>query len=83
MNYELSQHAQDALTERAISLDWLERVLNTPEKTEPDQTDAQAVHHLGRIVEHGNRVMRVVINQQVNPVRVITVYFDRKMKGKL
>ena len=83
MNSELSQHAQDALSERAIPREWLERVLNTPEKTEPDKADAPAAHHLGRMRRAWQSVLRVVVNHQVSPVRVITVYFDRTMKGKL
>ena len=41
------------------------------------------IHHLAVVPEHGNRVLRVVFNHLVTPVRVVTVYFDRKMKGKL
>jgi hypothetical protein len=83
MNYELTQHAKDALTERQIPLAWIERTLDAPEKTEPDKADPQLVHHLAKIPEHGNRVLRVVLNPQASPVRVVTAYFDRKMKGKI
>lgn len=83
MNYELSRHAKDVLAERAIPLSWVERVLDVPEKTEPDKDDPQLLHHLAKISEHGNRVLRVVFNNQVSPPRVVTVYFDRTMKGKL
>jgi hypothetical protein len=30
-----------------------------------------------------NRVLRVIYNKTVDPAAVITVYFDRRMKGKL
>jgi hypothetical protein len=40
-------------------------------------------HHLGRITEHGNRVLRVVVNKTVRPARVVTLYFDRTMRNKL
>lgn len=83
MKYELSQHAKDVLLEREISTDWLERILNSPTKTEPDRDDVGLEHRLGTIEEYGNRVLRVVINKQVSPVRVVTLYFDRTMKGKL
>jgi hypothetical protein len=36
MNYELTQHARDALAERAIPVEWLERILGSPARTEPD-----------------------------------------------
>jgi hypothetical protein len=47
------------------------------------KADPGTVHYLGTIPEHGHRVLRVVINRQVSPVRVVTVFFDRKMKGQL
>ena len=57
--------------------------MQSPERTEPDKQDAGLTHHLGKIAEYGNRVLRVVTNDQTVPARVVTVYFDRKMKGKL
>jgi hypothetical protein len=47
--------------------------------------DRQAVlaRLLALVPEHGNRVLRVVVNVQVTPERVVTLFFDRKMKGKL
>jgi hypothetical protein len=83
MSYELTQHARDALAERAIPVEWMERVMASPKKTEPDKADPGTVHYLGKIPEHGNRVLRVVVNRQTSPVRIVTVYFDRKMKGSL
>ncbi|EAZ93103.1 DUF4258 domain-containing protein [Crocosphaera chwakensis] len=35
------------------------------------------------IPEFGNRVLRVVYKPTENPIKVITVHFDRSMKGKL
>lgn len=31
MNYEMTKHAQKALEEREILIEWLERALSTPE----------------------------------------------------
>jgi len=81
MKYELTQHAKNVLAERRISIAWLERILDAPESTEPDKTDSQLVHHLARIPEHENRVLRVVLNPLASPVRVVTAFFDRRMKG--
>jgi hypothetical protein len=33
--------------------------------------------------ERDYRVLRVIYNKTVDPAAVITVYFDRRMKGKL
>jgi hypothetical protein len=83
MKYEFSQHARDALAERGIPTEWVERALDNPERTERDSDDPKLTHRLTVIPEHGNRVLRVVVNEQANPPRVVTVYFDRKMKGRL
>lgn len=83
MKYELTQHARNVLLEREIDMAWLERVLIAPQRVEPDSYDPELVHHLGVISQCGNRVLRVVINTSVSPVRVVTVYFDRGMRGKL
>jgi Domain of unknown function (DUF4258) len=83
MKYTLTKHTKDMLEEREISITWLEQVLNTPQRIEADPEDAQLEHHLGRIAEHGNRVLRVVVNKTIRPVRVITLYFDRTMRNKL
>jgi len=37
----------------------------------------------GKIHEHGGRVLRVVFNGTGDPMKGVTVYFDRAMKGKL
>jgi hypothetical protein len=83
MKYELSQHARDVLEERKIPVEWMERMIATPALVEPSTTDATVESRLGRIPEHGDRVLRVVINKSVVPERVVSVYFDRTMKGKL
>ena len=82
-DYDLSQHAKDVIAERNIRLPWLEQVLESPELVEPDLDDLQLMHHVARIREYGNRALRVVFNKSVNPVRIVTVYFDRQMKGRL
>ncbi|MEI6083592.1 MAG: DUF4258 domain-containing protein [Verrucomicrobiota bacterium] len=83
MKYTLTTHARDVLEAREIPVAWLERILNQPQQVEPDPDDTDLQHHLGRIAEHGNRVLRVVVNKTVRPARVVTVYFDRTMRNKL
>jgi hypothetical protein len=66
------------LRERGILPAWVSSVMVAPESTEPDRLDPALLHVLGRISAHGNRVLRVVIDPATTPVRVITVFFDRK-----
>ncbi|MGH9898473.1 MAG: DUF4258 domain-containing protein [Pyrinomonadaceae bacterium] len=83
MNYELTQHARDVMVERQILLEWLERVLARPELIEASTIDPKLESRFGRISEVDNRVLRVVVITQVVPERIVSVYFDRRMKGKL
>jgi uncharacterized DUF497 family protein len=83
MIYELTQHARDVLQERQIPLEWVERVIDKPALVKPSATDLTVESRLAKIPEHGGRVLRVVINKMVVPERVVSVYFDRTMKGKL
>jgi hypothetical protein len=83
MDYRLTQHAEDVLAKRRIPLEWVERVLRTPERVQPDKTDAELEHRLAQIPEYGNRVLRVIVNRVTNPEKVITFYFDRNMRGQL
>jgi uncharacterized DUF497 family protein len=83
LNYELTQHARDILEERQIGLEWLDKALANPELIERDATDPELESRFARIAEFGGRVLRVVVNTRVVPERVVSVYFDRRMKGKL
>ncbi len=39
-------------------------------------------HAAGVIAERDGRILRVVYNGLVNPPRIVTVYFDRRQRGK-
>jgi len=83
MDYELSVHARATLRKRKIPAAWLERVLAVPHLTEPDDEDPEVQHWLARIPEFDNRVLRVLVNTTVSPVRIVSLYFDRRMKKRL
>jgi hypothetical protein len=83
MAYILTQHAQDALAKRKIDLEWLERTLARPQRIEPDKTDARLEHRLAVVPEHGDRFLRIIVNKSESPIRVVTLFFDRKMRGRL
>lgn len=83
MDYRLTSHAEIVLNEREIPVEFMERALTEPELILEDNEDSALEHRLCRIKEYDNRVLRVIFNKTVNPAAVITVYFDRRMKGKL
>jgi hypothetical protein len=57
--------------------------LSAPQKIELDSKDPDLRHALLTINDYDSRVLRVIYNVKVNPNRVVSVYFDRKMRGKL
>jgi hypothetical protein len=83
MNFQFTIHARRALAEREIPVEWVERTLEAPELTVPDPNDSTLERCFLRIPEFGGRVLRVAVNRTVEPNRVVSVFFDRKMKGEL
>jgi hypothetical protein len=83
MNYILTQHARNAMEKREISAAWLEQTMIAPQRCEPDAIDPALEHRLAVIAERDNRVLRVIVNTQAKPEKVITMYFDRKTRGHL
>ncbi|BBM68501.1 hypothetical protein RmaAA213_03470 [Rhodothermus marinus] len=63
------------LERRGIPLAWVFH----PYRIEPDRQDPSLEHRLGPIAAFGNRTLRVVVNVKVNPIRVVTAYFDRRI----
>ena len=71
------------MAEREIAIAWVEQTLAAPELRLPDPDDAAVERFYRKIPEFGGRVLRVAVNTTVEPNRVVSVFFDRQMKGKL
>ncbi len=50
--------------------------------TEADSMDEDLEHHLARIPEYGDRVLRVIVDVQAELPRIVTVYLDRRRGGR-
>jgi uncharacterized DUF497 family protein len=83
MNYELTKHARKVLAEREIAIAWLEQTFSAPEMVMPDPNDPAVERRFRKIPEFGGRVLRVAVNTTVEPNRIVSVFFDRQLKGKL
>ncbi len=83
MELSVTVHARQAMAERLIPLGWVERVVNGPELRTDDPTDPEVERFFGRLPERGDRVLRVAVNTRVEPWRVVSVFFDRDMRGQL
>jgi len=78
----LTEHVRDVMEKRHISIEWLAKTISSPEWIESDHMDEDLKHFLARIPDFQDRVLRVIVNMNTNPKRVVMVYFDRRRTGK-
>ena len=83
MDFVLSKHAGVSAEEREIPLESIRQTLEEPDLREADRRETGVELFYARIAACGNRVLKVVVNVQVDPWRVMSVYFDRSMKERL
>ena len=78
-----SRHALHVMAERLLPVEWVELAVAEPASRTPDPNDPDVERFFRPIPEHADRVLRVAVNTRVVPWRVVSVFFDRSMKGKL
>ncbi len=66
------------IDERGIDEAWVWRVVDDPQKSSLENDGN--IHYVGSIEEHGGRQLRVIINETVEPNRIVTVFFDRRLR---
>jgi hypothetical protein len=75
---EDSIHFADMLRERGIKREWVNAALDNPGRTE-DHDDGTR-HFISQIPEFNNRWLRVVVNVTVFPEKLVTAFFDRRLR---
>lgn len=83
MHLRFTRHARAVMAERAIPREWVGRTVSAPELRTRDPNDREIERFFRRIPERGDRVLRVAVNVHVVPWRVVSVFFDRMMRGHL
>ena len=78
--YIFSKHATEMIKERNLSEGWIWRVLNESENTFTGEDGN--LHFSKAIAEKENRILHVVVNPTVSPNRVVTAFFDRRLRSK-
>lgn len=76
--YEFSEHAREMLKERGIQESWVKRAIEQP-ATKETQDDG-TVHYIRTIEEFGGRHLRVIVNPDIQPQKVVTQFFDRRLR---
>jgi hypothetical protein len=68
------------MQERNILELWIEETLVDPEKLLLIADSHGNTHYLKRIQDFGDRWLRVVVNPNLTPKRIVTTFFDRRVK---
>lgn len=75
-----SLHARDMLKERDIPEEWVLRTIKAPEEKGVGRDGN--LHYYKSLPERENRVLHVVVNEAVEPNRIITLFLDRRRRIK-
>ncbi|MYD73965.1 MAG: hypothetical protein F4Y11_06925 [Chloroflexi bacterium] len=68
---------------RLISAESVEAVVDAPGLRVPDRNDPTIERFFGRYSLDDDRVLRVAVNTTASPWRIVTVFFDHRMRGRL
>jgi copper homeostasis protein len=79
INGELQNCGKVMLIERGIPEEWVWRTISFPDRKKMHFEDNN-LHYTKAIKERGGRILHVVVNPNVQPNRVVTVFFDRRMR---
>ena len=77
---EFSIHAKDMLGERNIREDWIWRTIDTPDRKLTGKDGN--MHYTKAIKEREGRILRVVVNPNVQPNRIVIAFFDRRLGSR-
>lgn len=80
MEYIYQKHSLEQIVEREIDKSWVEDTLSNPDDI--IEIDENEVHFIKKIIDYNNRYLRVIVNPKKEPITIITLFFDRRLKEK-
>ncbi len=80
MTFEISRHAREEMERRAIPLNIVETVLRNPQQIVDEYGNKKAFQSIMDIGIGKDYLVRVIVNDTLDPARVITVYKTSKVK---
>ena len=78
--YIFTVHARDMLKEREIDEQWALQAINIPE--EKSVGSDGNIHYFKSLAERENRILHIVVNETVEPNRIVTLFLDRRRRMK-
>ena len=79
MEFTLTAHARKRCMMRKIRHEWIKNALDHHLRIENDPEDSSLIHVLWPVPAKGYRVLRVIYNETVSPVSIVTAYFDNEV----
>lgn len=76
MKFTVTEHARKRCAQRGIDLQMITEAIQNPRETFPDLVDPDATHLRYDVPQRGFRTLRVVVNDSVDPLRIITAFFE-------
>jgi hypothetical protein len=76
----LTNHVLVAMSERELSMTWVERTVRAPDWQEPDPSDPAVTRRFAGIPERGGRILRVACVETATEIRILTAFLDRRAK---
>jgi hypothetical protein len=64
--------------ERDLQEEWIRRAIEKPDQSWTSEDGNE--HFAKAITERGDRMLHIVVNATVQPPRVVTVFFDRRLR---
>lgn len=81
MDIKYTNHAQEKITERKISLGLIEEAISTPVFFENDKFDETLIHFIKKIK---TRFLRVIARKEdAETLIVISAFYDRRIKRRI
>jgi hypothetical protein len=79
MVFKLSRHAREEMERRSISLPLLESVMDDPQQIVVERENLKAYQSVVDVAEKGSFLLRVIVDDAVEPPMVVTAYKTSKI----
>lgn len=80
MKFEISRHAQEEMDRRGITRNLVETILQNPQQIVDEYGNNKAYQSIINLRTGKDYLFRVIVNDNVDPVKVVTVYKTSKIK---
>jgi hypothetical protein len=79
MKFEISRHAHEEIKRRGIPLKIVEAVLQNPQQIVDEYGNKKAYQSIIKIKTKKDYLVRVIVNDTIDPAKVVTVYKTSKI----